>query len=651
MSILLEYDAYFQLILTFFPVIAHFCPNDSLHFSNGDSTPGDPTPALNTLLLLLVDPPPIQHCPSYLTSRSPFILAIQALGRLMIISDGRAQQRQGDSLGELGGGLSNTSPGIGRAPARAAAALYRSPLRALSPPLLPITSVSSTVAVTSTPTSVASSVEHFPLYTIVIDVTGFCWTVRSSLLTLTLGLLSGSIPKKDAGFALLRGLFSLSLRFRLWRCTSRNRYGTFDVTRIEGHDLYLFLDVQSTSTSDKVGKVGDNGDSNDNGEGSEDEDLWEGGERDEENDEEIEQESEKFLAAFLEMIALIAADNDQGKSALVGVRAAEIDKIDDGIGNAFPSAKGGTAGKGNDQARAASVTTTGNTPYKVIIPGLPTLPGYQCTRPEAEVASASTAAELMTIKANLLQGASVKMDINDQGTPSQMGRSSITTTKSQKCHLRRSKTKHPLSFESDRTDMFNAQSKQTKVNYSDNEPRVPSEHKKAQLRDPMFNNFLQAIDVPSVANFEGQPPSAILAASNYHTIEYLDQLLKARLHANRAEQSRHIAKRAFTALAAKHADDIRTPATNEERIFMARYREVHCLNTKNQATAESATAASSSAGPSGTSEAHATHPAPTPTEVPVQTSTVMVGTIPITVTAPSIVPEGPEEDMQSTFSA
>jgi len=28
---------------------------------------------------------------------------------------------------------------------------------------------------------------------------------------------------------------------------------------------------------------------------------------------------------------------------------AEIDQIDDGIGDAFPSAKGGTAGKGNDQ--------------------------------------------------------------------------------------------------------------------------------------------------------------------------------------------------------------------------------------------------------------------------------------------------------------
>jgi len=72
----------------------------------------------------------------------------------------------------------------------------------------------------------------------------------------------------------------------------------------------------------------------------------------------------------------------------------------------------------------------------------------------------------------------------------------------------------------------------------------------------MFHNFLQAIDVPSLANFEGQPPSAILAASNYHTIEYLDQLSKARLHANRAEQSHHIAECAFAALAAKHADDI-----------------------------------------------------------------------------------------------
>ncbi|KAE9401898.1 hypothetical protein BT96DRAFT_991733 [Gymnopus androsaceus JB14] len=224
---------------------------------------------------------------------------------------------------------------------------------------------------------------------------------------------------------------------------------------------------------------------------------------------------------------------------------------------------------------STSVTTTGGTPHKVIIPGLPTLPGYQRTGPEAEVASASTATESMTIKANLLQGASGKMDIDDQGMPSQMGQSLSTMTKSQKRHLRRSKTECPLSFESD--------------------------HEKAQLRDPMFNNFLQAIDIPSLANFEGQPPSAILATSNYHTIEYLDQLLKARLH--------------------------------------------------NKATTESATGASSSAGPSGTSEAHATHPAPTPTEVPVQTSTVMVGTIPITVTAPSAVPEGPEEDMQSTFSA
>ena len=167
----------------------------------------------------------------------------------------------------------------------------------------------------------------------------------------------------------------------------------------------------------------------------------------------------------------------------------------------------------------------------------------------------------------------------------------------------------------------------------------------------MFHNFLQAIDVPSLANFEGQPPSAILAASNYHTIEYLDQLSKARLHANHAEHSRHIAECAFAALAAKHADDIRTPATDEERIFMARYREVHRLNIENKAAAELAAAASSSAAPSGTSEAHVTHPAPTPAEVPVQTSTVMVGTIPITVTAPSVVPEGPEEDMQSTFSA
>ncbi|KAE9397043.1 hypothetical protein BT96DRAFT_996124 [Gymnopus androsaceus JB14] len=282
---------------------------------------------------------------------------------------------------------------------------------------------------------------------------------------------------------------------------------------------------------------------------------------------------------------------------------------------------------------------------------LPTLPGYQCTRPEAKVASASTAAESMTIKANLLQGTSVKMDIDDQGTPSQMGHSLSTTIKSQKYHLRRSKTECPLSFESDRTDMFNAQSKQTKVDNSDNEPRVPSKYEKAQLRDPMFNNFLQAIDIPSLANFEGQPPSAILAASNYHTIKYLDQLSKACLHANHAEQSHHISKCAFTALAAKHAGDIQTPATNEEHIFMARYREVHRLNTENKAAADLAAAASSSAAPSGTSEAHVTHPAPTPTEDPVQTSTVMVGTIPITVTAPSVVPEGPEEDMQSTFSA
>ncbi|KAE9391188.1 hypothetical protein BT96DRAFT_945585 [Gymnopus androsaceus JB14] len=115
-------------------------------------------------------------------------------------------------------------------------------------------------------------------------------------------------------------------------------------------------------------EVGDSGDSNDNGESSDDEELWEGGKRDEENDEEIEQESKKWTgqegrAAFSEMIALIAADNVQGThsiatswiakavnpSALVGVRAAEIDEIDDGIGDAFPSGKGGTAGKGDDQ--------------------------------------------------------------------------------------------------------------------------------------------------------------------------------------------------------------------------------------------------------------------------------------------------------------
>ncbi|KAE9401996.1 hypothetical protein BT96DRAFT_991510 [Gymnopus androsaceus JB14] len=225
-------------------------------------------------------------------------------------------------------------------------------------------------------------------------------------------------------------------------------------------------------------------------------------------------------------------------------------------------------------------------------------------------------------RANLLQGASVKMDIDDQGTPSQMGRPFD--------HNDQVSETSPSSFQNQMSTFL---------------------YDKAQLRNPMFNNFLQAIDVPSVANFEGQPPSAILAVSNYHTIEYLDQLSKARLHANCAEQSRHIAKRAFAALAAKHADDIRTPATDEECIFMARYREVHRLNTENQAAAELAAAASSSAGLSGTSEAHAIHPAPTPAEVPVQTFTVMVGTIPITVTAPSVVPEGPEEDMQSTFSA
>ncbi|KAE9389772.1 hypothetical protein BT96DRAFT_1002922 [Gymnopus androsaceus JB14] len=175
-----------------------------------------------------------------------------------------------------------------------------------------------------------------------------------------------------------------------------------------------------------------------------------------------------------------------------------------------------------------SMTTTANTPHKVIIPGLPTLPGYQRTRPKAEVASASTAAESMTIKANLLQGTSDKMDIDNQGTPSQMGHSSLsTTTKSQKCHLCCSKNEHPLSFESD--------------------------HKKAQLRGLMFNNFLQAIDVPSLANFEGQPPSAILAVSNYHTIKYLDSF-------RRPVSIQIVQNRAVT-----------LPMTNKECIFMARY--------------------------------------------------------------------------------
>ncbi|KAE9384642.1 hypothetical protein BT96DRAFT_1007856 [Gymnopus androsaceus JB14] len=106
--------------------------------------------------------------------------------------------------------------------------------------------------------------------------------------------------------------------------------------------------------------------------------------------------------------------------------------------------------------------------------------------------SPSTAAESMTIKGQPLQGARVKgerMEIDNQGYDVKWA-SFAKRPSLQKRHLRRFQKKCPLSiFESDRTDMFNTQSKRNQgSNILTTKPREsPSECE--QSPDPLQNRF------------------------------------------------------------------------------------------------------------------------------------------------------------------
>ena len=106
---------------------------------------------------------------------------------------------------------------------------------------------------------------------------------------------------------------------------------------------------------------------------------------------------------------------------------------------------------------------------------------------------------------------------------------------------------------------------------------------RAQLGNSATHQFLHdilhdnAIGIAFAGHFDEMPLSAIRAAQNFHRVEFLDNVEKAKTYANRAAESRKIADKAFDVMTKLIALQDPTALSDEERLIQAKYSELYQL--------------------------------------------------------------------------